>query len=59
MDLHDIEAVVEVLPELAADEGGLQVSVGGGNDARVHADQLSPPYAGELMILEHVEEFSL
>ena len=59
MDLDDVEAIVEVLPELPGGEGGFKIAVGGGEDPGVDADHFVPPHPGELLILEDMEEFGL
>ena len=58
-DLDHIEAVVEVLAELATVHRLLQVAIRGGDHARVDIDQPVSPDAREAKVLEHVEELGL
>ena len=58
-DLDHIEAVVEILSELAVAEGNFEVPVGRSDDPGIRPDDLAPSHAGEFRILEHMEEFGL
>ena len=59
MDFHHIEAVVEVLAELATGHRELEVPIRGGDHARVDIDQRVPPHASEAKVLEHMEKLGL
>src|SRR5437016_8482789 len=59
VDLHDVQAIVEVLAELAATQGELQVSIGRGHDPGVDQDGFAAADSRELQILDDVEEFRL
>ena len=59
VDLDDVQAVVEVFPELAVLHRCLEIAVGGRNDADVDVDQLPSADARELEVLEDVEELRL
>src|SRR5438093_9025272 len=58
-DLDDVQAVVQVFPELVRPHGGLEVAIGGGDEPHVGADDLLAADAGELAVLEHVQELGL
>ena len=58
-DLDDVETVVEVLAELMDAHRGLEVAVGGGDQAHVGVDDLLAADAGELAVLQHVEQLGL
>src|SRR5205807_7871884 len=58
-DLDHIEAVVEVLAELATVHRLLQMAIRGGDHARVDLDHRVAPDAREAKVLEHVEELGL
>ena len=58
-DLYHVEPVVEVFPEVAPGDRGLEVAIGDRHDSRVGLDRLPPTEAGELEILEHVKELGL
>ena len=42
-DLDHVESIVEVLAELAAAQGELEIAVRGGDEADVDAEGLAPP----------------
>ena len=50
-DLHHVEPVVEILPELAARHLLLEVPIGGGDHAGVDVEQPMAPHARELEVL--------
>src|SRR5258705_7536674 len=58
-DVDDVEAVVEVLAEASLGDGALQVLIGGGDDADVDLDVAAGAQAGELAILQDVQELGL
>ena len=58
-DIDDVEAVVEVLAEASLGDGALEVLVGGGDDADVDLDVAAGAQAGELAILQDVQELGL
>src|SRR5438876_6796572 len=58
-DLDDVQAVVQVFPELVRPHGGLEAAIGGGDEPHVGADDLLAADAGELAVLEHVQELGL
>ena len=58
-NLHHVEAVVEVLSEFAPRHRMLQVSIRGGDHARVDIDQPVAPHPRETEVLEHMEELGL
>src|SRR5262245_30725178 len=49
--VDDVQAVVEVLPEPALLDGGLEIDVGGGDDAHVHLHGAAAAEALELLVL--------
>ena len=59
LDLDHVEAVVEILAEAPGGHGLLDVLVGGGQHAHVHLDGVAAAHAGELPVLEHVQELAL
>src|SRR6184192_4312458 len=59
MDLHHVEAVVEVLPELTAIDRPLEIPICGGDHARVDVDDPVASDAREPKVLEHMEKFGL
>ena len=59
MDLEDREPVEEVLAEVAARDGGLQVAVRRGDDPDVGLQDLRPAEALELALLQDAEELGL
>src|SRR5438034_8251269 len=58
-DGDDVQPEVEVLAEAAAAHVGLEVAVGGGDDARVDFDRLAPADALEAVVLEEAEQLAL
>src|SRR5437773_944721 len=58
-DLHHIEAVVEVLSELAARHRVLEIPIRGGDHVCVDIDRPVTPDPREAKVLEHVEELGL
>ena len=59
MDLEHVEAVVEVLAKLPLLERGLEVAVGGGDDAHVGLQSAGTADALELALLEDAQELRL
>lgn len=59
VDLEDREAVEEVLPEVAARDGGLEVAVRGGDEPHVGLQHLRSAETLELPRLEDPEELGL
>src|SRR5207244_5825946 len=58
-ELDDAEAVVEILAEAAGPHGGLEVLVGGGDEADVDADGGVAPDALDLLLLARAEQLRL
>ena len=58
-DGHDVESVVEVLAELARPHLGLQVAVGGGDDAHVDLEGAAAADPLEFALLEHAQQLGL
>src|SRR5687767_8708015 len=58
-DVDDVEAIVEVLAEAALGHRALEVLVGGGDHADVDLDVAAGAQAGELAILQDVQELGL
>ncbi len=56
MDANHVEAVKEVLAELAAGHPLLQVLVGGGDDAHVHPHRRVPADPIELAVCQHAQQ---
>src|SRR5262245_56929271 len=59
MDLHDRKTVKQVLTEVALKDGHFEVAIRGGNDARIHRDDLPTTDPAELQIFEDVKELRL
>ena len=59
VDVRDVEAVIQILPEIAGVGGLLEIQVCRGDDADVDADVLFTTQAVEGPLLEHVEELDL
>ncbi len=55
----DVQAVEEVLPELAGLDRLLDVAVGGGQHAHVHAHGLHAAHAVDLALLQHAQQLGL
>src|SRR5439155_100655 len=58
-DLDHIEAVIEVLAELATRHRVLEIPIRRSDDARVDPDRPVPPDPREPKVLEHMEELGL
>ena len=58
-NLHDVEAVVEVFPELTASHRLFEVTISRGDHPRIDVDHSVPADAREPEILQHVEELRL
>src|SRR5262249_54685111 len=58
-DLDHVQPIVEVVAEASGRHGLLQVLVGGGQDPHVDLDGGAPSHAGELAILEDMQELAL
>src|SRR3954462_13089715 len=59
MQLDDLEAVVEVLPEVAARDAVGEIAVGGGHDAYVDAPALVLADAANLALLQRPQQLDL
>src|SRR5207245_1149303 len=59
IDVEDVEAVEEVVPEAAQGDLLLQGLVGRGDDAHVHLDRLRAADAEEGTVLEHTQQLHL
>src|SRR5262252_6624385 len=59
IDRDDVQTEEEIVAEVAVGHGARQVAVGGGDDAHVDANVLFPSEAGELAVLQDLEELSL
>ncbi len=58
-DIDDVQAVIQVLAELAFLHQLRQVGVGGGQDAHVHALRLCGSQGRELFFLDHAQQLDL
>ena len=58
-DLHDIEPVVEVFPELTGAGHGLEVAVGGGDQAHIDLTALGGAHTADFAFLQDPEQASL
>ena len=58
-DLHHVQAVVEVFPEVASHEPLLEVAIGGGDDPDIDIDRAVSPDTGKAEVLQDVQEFGL
>ena len=58
-DGDDVEAVVEVVPELPLRHGLLKVHVGGRDEPEIHVNRLGPADALETALFNHPEELYL
>ena len=58
-DRDDVDAVVELLAELALGDRLAQVAVGGRDDAHVHVDQRGAAHAPDLPLLERAQQLHL
>jgi hypothetical protein len=58
-EADDIEAVVEVLTEVAFADGALEVAIGGGDDADINFDGFMRADAFDFAFLESAEDFGL
>src|SRR5271166_6287496 len=59
LDADDLEAVVEVLAELAGGNGVGELAVGGRNEADVHLDRLVGAYPDDFAGLERPQQLDL
>ncbi len=59
VDLHHVEAVIEVLAERPLGDQAFEVAVGGGDDAHVHLDALRAADALETPLLEYAQQLGL
>ena len=57
--LDDLEPIVEVFPELAAQHHLFEVAIGRGHDAHIDVDALVAAKLGELGVLQDVEQLGL
>ena len=55
-DRHDIEAIIEFLPEAARADFGAQVARGGGDDAQIDTDLVGAPGPCELLFHQHAQD---
>src|SRR5206468_11183215 len=58
-DLEDVQAVVQIFPELMGLHRGLEVTVGGRDEPHVGANDLLPTDAGEFAVLQDVQQLGL
>src|SRR5260370_40460801 len=58
-DLDDIQAVVEIDPELALIDRIGQLAIAGGHHAQVNLDVLKTAQAAEFPLLEHAQHLGL
>src|SRR5260221_4100763 len=58
-DRKDIEPVVQVLPERQVGDGPLEITVGGGNHARVDGNRTRAAEALDLTLLQHAQQLDL
>jgi len=54
-----VEPIEEVRAEGAVGDGGVQIAIGGGDHADVHADGRAPPDPLEFALLQHAEQHDL
>src|SRR5262245_19813145 len=59
MDVKNVEAIVEICPELTLCHRIVQVPVRSGHDADVGANRTGPPKPQELALLQHGQELRL
>ncbi len=59
VDVHDVESIEEVLAESPLLDLGLEILVGGGDDAGVHLEGFLASHALELLVLEHAQDLYL
>src|SRR5689334_7349590 len=55
-DRHDVEAIEQILAELALADGLAQIAMGGGDDADIGLDRNPPADSGELALLEDAQQ---
>ncbi len=55
----DIEAVIQVVAKLAEGDGGVEIAVGGGDDAHVHIHRLRRAQRAHLALLQHAQQLDL
>src|SRR5208337_2475192 len=58
-DVDHVEAVVQVLAELAFPDELVEIGVGGGQNTDVHLDRVGGAQRGELFLLDHAQELDL
>jgi hypothetical protein len=59
LDLHDVQAEVEVLPEGSRTNGRLQIAVGGGDDANIDTAAFRGANRLDLALLKRAQELGL
>ena len=59
LDWENIQPVKHVLPEGTRIHSGVQVSIGGGDDAHVHRNRLAASHALEFSLLNHAQQCDL
>ena len=59
LDVHDVEAVVQILAEVTAHDQLLQVAVRGGDDAHVDRRRLGAADRAHLVLLQHAQQLDL
>src|SRR5882724_317597 len=59
LDLHDVEAEIQVLAKGSGFDGGIEIAVGGGDDANVDVAAFGGPYRLDFALLESAQELGL
>ena len=59
VDVHHIEPVVQILPELPLFDCGLELPVGGRDDPGIHFDGFLSPHPFEGLVLQHAQQLDL
>src|SRR6185437_6380561 len=59
VDLHHVDAVIEVLPEFAFGDELFKVAMGGKDQPRTQRNELVAAQATELALLEHAQQLDL
>ena len=59
LEREDVESIVEVIPEGAIGDGGLEVAIRGSDDAHVKADRLLSADSLKFTFLQHPEQRDL
>ena len=59
LDVHDVQAVVEVLAELPADHQLLQIAVRGRDHAHVDRDRIGAADRADHVLLQHAQQLHL